>query len=72
MSWRPRGSIASSTIAISSPSGGNRNCMRQHSELWQTLHTAHEPAGGHDDLRPVASSICQTFQRRNCQIFGQP
>src|SRR5688572_31601003 len=49
--------------------------MRQHRELWQTLHTAHEsdssPSGGHDDLRLVPSSICQIFNRRNCQIFGR-
>jgi hypothetical protein len=32
---------------------GNSYRMRQHSELWQTLHTAHEPSGGHDDLRLV-------------------
>ena len=44
---------------------GNSYRMRQHSELWQTLHTAH------DALRLVPSSICQIFNRRNCQIFGR-
>src|SRR5438132_11266774 len=49
---------------------GNNYRMRQHRELWQTLHTAHGvgrrppppdsgPSAGHDDLRLVSSSICQ-------------
>ena len=29
------------------------------------------PSGGHDDLRLVPSSICQIFNRRNCQVFGR-
>jgi hypothetical protein len=28
-------------------------------------------SGGHDDLRLVPSSICQIFDRRNCQIFNR-
>jgi hypothetical protein len=64
--------------------GGNSYRMRQHSELWQTLHTAHEPesgggrgrrtpgpSGGPDDPRLVPSSICQILVRRNCQIFNR-
>jgi hypothetical protein len=29
------------------------------------------PSGGDDDLRLVPSLICQTFTRRNCQIFNR-
>jgi transposase len=29
------------------------------------------PSGGHDELRLVPSSICQIFNRRNCQIFDR-
>ena len=63
---------------------GNSYRMRQHRELWQTLHTAHEPessggppppdsgpSGGHDDLRLVPSSTCPIFTRRNCQILDR-
>src|SRR5690606_35645610 len=39
---------------------GNSYRMRQHSELWQTLHT---PSGGPDVLRLVPSPICQIFAR---------
>jgi hypothetical protein len=47
---------------------GNSYRMQQHGELWRTLHTAHEPSGGHDDRRLVPSSVCQIFTRRNSQI----
>jgi hypothetical protein len=51
---------------------GNNCRMRQHTELWQTLHANQEPepsarrraAGGPDELRLVPSSICQIFTRR--------
>jgi hypothetical protein len=63
---------------------GNSYRMRQHGELWHTPHTPHEPessgprappdsgsSGGDDALRLVPSSICQIFDRRNCQIFNR-
>ena len=60
---------------------GNSYRMRQHTELWQTLHAPQDPepaavaagrsSGGHDELRLVPSSICQIFNRRNCQIFDR-
>jgi hypothetical protein len=60
---------------------GNSYRMRQHTELWQTLHAPQDPeprraapprsSGGRDDLRLVPSSICQIFNRRNCQIFDR-
>ena len=60
---------------------GNSYRMRQHTELWQTLHAPQDPeparrrrrrpSGGRDDLRLVPSSICQIFNRRNCQIFAR-
>ena len=33
--------------------------------------TAPRSSGGHDELRLVPSSICQIFNRRNCQILGR-
>jgi len=45
---------------------GNTYRMRQHTELWQSLHAAHD--GGRDVLRLVLSSICQIFNRRICRI----
>ena len=61
---------------------GNSYRMRQHTELWQTLHAPQDPdtatsepapcsSGGLDELRLVPSSICQIFARRNCQIFNR-
>ena len=48
---------------------GNSYRMRQHSELWQTLHTG--SSGEYDELRLVLSPICQILDRRNCQIFNR-
>jgi hypothetical protein len=62
---------------------GNGYRVRQHTELWQTLLTAHEPessgrrgrrtssSGGHDELRLVPSSTRRICTRRNCQIFNR-
>ena len=61
---------------------GNSYRMRQHTELWQALHTAQDPeparqppparsSGGRDDLRLVPSPICQIFNRRKCQILAR-
>ena len=60
---------------------GNSYRMRQHTELWQALHTTPDPdgrpastpcsSGGRDDLRLVPSPICRIFNRRNCRIFAR-
>jgi DNA replication protein DnaC len=59
---------------------GNSYRMRQHTELWQALHTAPDPelqppsarsSGGPDELRLVPSPTCQIFNRRKCQILAR-
>ena len=58
---------------------GNSYRMRQHTGLWQALHTTQEPEPTSrrrrgrqecgDGLRLVPSPNCQIFNRRKCQIL---
>lgn len=73
-----RSATVSSITAIWSRSAGNSEL--QHTELWQPLHAPQEPEPasrrrhpslGLDELRFVRSSICQSCNRRNCQIFDR-
>jgi hypothetical protein len=49
-SWPPRSSIASSTTVIVTIRG-NSYRLRQHTELWQTLHAPQDP-------EPTARRLC--------------
>ena len=61
---------------------GNSYRMRQHTELWQALHTTPDPeagpqrrrrprSGGRGDLRLVPLPNCRIFNRRNCRILDR-
>jgi hypothetical protein len=59
---------------------GNSHYMRQHTDLWQALHTSDpEPTSNRrrrprqeaDELRLFLSPNCQVFNRRTCQILAR-
>jgi hypothetical protein len=60
-------SAATATACGSTPSSGSAACPAGAG----AGPGAAAPSGGGDDLRLVPSSICQIFNRRNCQIFGR-